>query len=389
MPAPGRPRLGAAGLLAVLVALGVAPALELRWRRVLQPPRDDWRRVPVRRREGCRLGVSYRPLQARALGLEPSWVLRRLLDLEIESVRVGAYWDRIEREPGTLELGALDATLDAAAQAGKRVVLAVGAVKTFGYPEHFIPRRLAPEGLPEGSVITSASHPELHRAALDFVSALVQRYREYDCVSAWQVENEALDPLGWEHSWRLSREFVQAEVAAVRHLDPGRPVVLNGYVPTSLLARLNQRWRTRGQGDSLAFALHLADSVGLDIYPRNALLGRGGRSLYLSGAQLPWNRIDWRRLRAAAGARKSQLVVTEGQAEPWETTTVPPDMVPQTPYSCGPERLILNYNLALGPPGAPPAVSDYFFWGLEYWLRRESLGDPSYMDAFARILRES
>jgi hypothetical protein len=82
--------------------------------------------------------------------------------------------------------------------------------------------------------------------------------------------------------------------------------------------------------------------------------------------------------------------VCEGQAEPWEAVTKPPSEPGQAMYSCTPERLIEVYNQCIGwNAGAPVALSAYLFWGAEYWLLREREGDPSYLNAFERILAES
>src|SRR5258708_38514587 len=92
---------------------------------------------------------------------------------------------------------------------------------------------------------------------------------------AWQVEHEAVDPLGMEHSWRLSEAFVRSEVAAVRAADPGRPGMMNGFLPTSTPGALQQWWRTRGQGDSLAGGPRPAGNGGLGFYPPHRLAHAG------------------------------------------------------------------------------------------------------------------
>jgi hypothetical protein len=38
-------------------------------------------------------------------------------------------------------------------------------------------------------------------------------------------------------------------------------------------------------------------------------------------------------------------------------------------------------------PGSP--LYAYLFWGAEYWVLRDRSGDPSYLQAFARVLDES
>ena len=108
-----------------------------------------------------------------------------------------------------------------------------GPVKAFGYPEFFVPAHHLDRPLREGSLITPEENPRLLEAGIAFVTRVVERYRDRDAIIAWQVEHEAVDPLGVEHSWRLSEAFVHAEVGAVRAADPARPVLMNGFLPTS------------------------------------------------------------------------------------------------------------------------------------------------------------
>lgn len=107
-----------------------------------------------------------------------------------------------------------------------------------------------------------ARRGRLLAAAAAFVTRLVERYRDRDAIIAWQVEHEA-----------------------VRAADPGRPVLMNGFLPASAPVTLQQWWRTRDQGDSLSVAGRLADIVGVDFYPRHAVASAGPLTLYLDGSQ--------------------------------------------------------------------------------------------------------
>lgn len=372
--------LGAAGLALPL-------ALELRLRRPEQPLSDAWRHVPVAPRGSTRLGISFRPPQVEALGLDVRDSLGTLLAYPFPLLRLAAYWNRIEPRAGAFEPAALDAQLDLAERAGKEVILSVGAVKSFSYPELYVPPHHLDPPLEEGTLITPASHSSLLVAAMRFATRVVERYRDRRSVVAWQLEHEAVDPLGAEHSWRLASAFVEEELDAIRAVDPTRPVLLNGFLPTSAAVAVTQWWRTRDQGDSLAVAERLADIVGIDYYPRHALVGLGGRTLYLDGRRLPWVRRRSRRLVASARARGQEVVVAEGQAEPWETVTTAPDPTSRAMYSCLPEDVIRNYDDCLG--WGRDVLSAYLFWGAEYWVRRARSGDPSYLGAFARVLEES
>ena len=363
--------------------------LELRLKRPVEPMTNLWSELPIARRESTILGISFRPRQAEALGLDGPATLQTLLTYPFDIIRLGAYWNHIEPTSGSFDTGELDQQLDAAERAGKKVILAVGAVKTFGYPELFIPSHHLVKPLREGALIKPTDYPELIAGATDFIARIVTRYRNRKAIVAWQLEHEAVDPLGVEHSWRLAVSFVERELQVLREEDRSRPVMMNGFLPTSSLVQLTQWWRTRDQGDSLDVAAALADLIGVDYYPRHAMRRLGPRTLYLETADLPWERARRRRLFASVRARGKQLMVSEGQAEPWEAVTVPPNPHRHASHSCPPEDLIRNYTAAIGWSSPGQALQAYLFWGAEYWVLRDRAGDPSYLKTFARILEQA
>jgi hypothetical protein len=377
------------GELALLRGAADAAALlsEIRVATPSRPLTSRWEELPVEPPGATMLGISYRPLQAAALGLDPKQALADLLQYPFAVLRLAAYWNQLEPGAGRLDAGVLDRQIDAAAQAGKKIILCVGAVKAFGYPEFFVPAQHLPTPLPEGRLVSPQSHPHLVTAATSFVSRVVERYRDRAEIIAWQVEHEPVDPLGMEHSWRLATAFVRQEVAAVRAADSSRPVLLTGFLPTSTPVRVQQRWRTRDQGDSLAVAGQLADIVGINFYPRHAVAGLGSRTVYLAGSQSPLQRRLNARLCAGLARSGRGLMVTEAQAEPWETVTTPPSQDGRGMFSCLPEHIIENYNAALQLGAAAPAgLWAFLFWGAEYWLRRREQGDNRYLAAFRRVL---
>ena len=365
-------------------------ASEIRVRRAARPLTECWRHVPVERRGAAQLGISFRTLQAEALGLDPLTTLRALLEYPFQLIRLGAYWNRMEPAPGRFDHDELDKLIDAAERAGKQIILCVGPVKAFGYPEFFVPAHQLREPLREGALVEPEDHEPLLSAGTAFAARVVQRYRDHQAIVAWQVEHEAVDPLGMEHSWRLSSAFARAEVEAVRAADPARPILMNGFLPTSSPVRLQQWWRTRDQGDSLSVAQELADIVGIDFYPRHALLAAGGWTAYLDGSRSPWQQARRRRLFEWAAASGRRLMISEGQAEPWEAVTTPPSPAGRGMYSCLPEHVIETYSQCMSwQRQAPCGAWAYLFWGAEYWVLRNQQGDPRYLQAFARVLRSA
>lgn len=379
------------------IALGVGAtsfltlplALEIRLKQATQPLTDTWQHLPIEPRRTTRLGISFRTPQVAALGLDARAALQTVLNYPFQLIRLGAYWNRIEPEPGSFCPDELDWQIDAAEQAGKQIILCVGPLKTFSYPEFFVPEHHLKHPLLEHTLIEPSAYSSLFTAATTFLTRVVERYRQRKGIVAWQLEHEAVDPLGVEHTWRLAAAFVEKELEALRKADPTRPVMLNGFLPTSLPVRLSQWWRTRDQGDSLAVAQCLADMVGIDYYPRHALMNIGARTLYLDGSQQPWHQRRRKQLFAWTRAHGQQLLIAEGQAEPWEAVTIPPNPSQGRMYSCLPEHVITNYNTWMRWSQQEDALYAYLFWGAEYWLLREQCADASYLQAFARILEHA
>jgi glycosyl hydrolase family 42 (putative beta-galactosidase) len=359
---------------------------EFRLKQPGQPLTDAWQHLPIAPRGSTLLGISFRPPQVAAFGLDERATLRELLAYPFQLIRLGAYWNQIEPEPGMFHTAQLDWQIEAAEQAGKRIILCVGPLKTFGYPDFFVPKHHLAPPFPEHTRIRPSAYPALVRAAAEFITRLVERYKRHESIIAWQLEHEAVDPLGVEHSWRLDVAFIEQEMEALREADPTRPTMMNGFLPTSLPVALSQWWRTRDQGDSLAVAERLADMVGIDYYPRHALVAIGSKTLYLDGGQSHWQRS--KRLLGRVGTHGKRLMVAEGQAEPWETITTPPNPARQGMYSCLPEQVINNYNTCLGWNGRQTSLYAYLFWGAEYWILRTQNGDTSYLQAFMRILED-
>jgi hypothetical protein len=316
------------------------------------------------------------------MGLEPRATLLTLFEHPYQLIRLAALWNEMEPAPNVFDPAPLDWQVEAAERAGKQVIVAVGAVKNFGYPELFVPRHHLPTPLPEGKLVSEESHPELLDAAVEFVARVVDRYRGHESVIAWQVEHEAVDPLGVEHSWRLAAAFVSREVAEVRRLDPKRPVLLNGFLPMSSPVAAQQSWRTRDQGDSLSVAEEVADIIGVDFYPCHALGAARGWTAYMDSREPAWPRQARRLFKLGR-----RVMITEGQAEPWEAVTTPPNPAGRAMASCPPERVIENYNRCLVlARESGRSLDAYLFWGAEYWVLRQQTGDASYLDAFRRIL---
>ena len=188
--APGtRKILRNAAVGASATGLLMPVASQLRVRRAAQPLSERWRQVPVEPRGPALLGISFRTLQAEALGLDPHATLQALLEHPFQLIRLSAYWNRMEPAPGRFDHDELDSLIDAAERAGKQIIVCVGPVKAFGYPEFFVPAHQLSRPLREGALVEPADHGALLRAGTEFAARVVRRYRDRKAIICWQVEH--------------------------------------------------------------------------------------------------------------------------------------------------------------------------------------------------------
>ncbi|HYM51467.1 MAG TPA: hypothetical protein VET65_12975, partial [Candidatus Limnocylindrales bacterium] len=243
-----------------------------------------------------RVGVSFSPQRAAALGLDYQVAFRRLEAMHFRVIRLSAYWNEIAQAG----YGQLDWLMWEAQRNRQPLVLSVG-MKGLGWPEFFIPDTLLPEAaVKDGQDVAQSDTVRL--AALQFVNTTVIRYRNNRALSAWQVENEPFNRAGPQRWWIDSR-FVKEEMDGVRLLDHHRrPIILNAFSHFNLIFdRASNRngldlpsllgfGGDTAAKDSLAL-LHSGDVFGLDVYTAIGYQFLGAN--HLSRADPDWpDRLD-------------------------------------------------------------------------------------------------
>jgi hypothetical protein len=161
-------------------------------------------------------GMSFNTPYARELGLDWQETYDAIInELGVRHLRLAAHWPMIEPESGVYNFTELDYQIEKAEAVGAEVILAVGR-RLPRWPECHVPTWA--KNLPTA---------ERQTKQLDYMTAVIERYRDSPAITVWQVENEPfLEVFAFEHCGYLDEEFLDRELALVRELDDTRPVLV-------------------------------------------------------------------------------------------------------------------------------------------------------------------
>lgn len=293
------------------------------------------------------IGITFSPRQAVWLGLEPVAAFKKCLGWPVSVIRLGAYWSELELQSDEVTFDTLLPYMELCEQHGRKVVLTVG-VKAPRYPEYYFPPH----------VEAGLSVASTQQALFSFVKKTVQATQGYRCITAWQVENEPLDPSG-PSQLEMPLALLEQEVALVRTLDP-RPVVLNLW---------GNNLSERG---FLPIVSEIADIVGLDMYYKQYVAQILGKNVYLGPKDSD------QVLTKMINDSQKPIWIVELQAEPWEKDDE--EYRGELPQSMSVDILEKNWNRAkkLG-------ATTILFWGAEYWLWQEGKGNKEYVEFIERV----
>jgi hypothetical protein len=166
------------------------------------------------RSEPLALGVTFIPRYAKFFGLDPEQTMQAIIDdLGVRRFRLVSYWDDIEKVPGTYDFSQLDWQFAKAEKASVKINLAVG-LRQPRWPECHMPKWAI-------SQPKSEWYPELK----NFITAVVERYKNSPALASYQVENEFFMTIFGECT-DFDRDRLIEEYNLVKLLDPSKPIVV-------------------------------------------------------------------------------------------------------------------------------------------------------------------
>jgi len=284
-------------------------------------------------------GVQFNKGQAEYLGLDWRAAYSALLDdAGVRALRLGAYWNDIERTQGAYMFDDLDWQIAEAKKRDAKILLVIGR-RLPRWPECHIPLWAA-----------ALSEEEQQRAVLLFMENVVRRYTDETTVEMWQVENEPFLSFFGECP-EFSPELLQREIAAVRALDD-RPIVITDSGELS-------SWRKTAP---------LGDYFGTTMYRIvwNQYVGYWSYDYIFSPA--------FYRLKAwLVGKPVERVFNVELQAEPWAPEGILSLSLDEQRRSMN--EHILRKHIRFAKRTGIPRV---YFWGSEYWYwLKEKQGEES------------
>lgn len=289
-----------------------------------------------------KFGTTYSHRHIAYLGLDNSESFQKLLDFGFDIIRLGCYWDEIEKSRGTFDFSAITSLLDNCERVKQKVLITVG-MKAPRFPEFYIPHWIYDEN-------------EINERVITFIQQTVNKFSSYKCIEAWQVENEPLHRSGPLNKV-IPIDLLIEETKIIRSMDK-RDIVINYWGNDAVISR------------NIFKIERFADIIGLDIYFK--VPGIFGKHWGPLGGVKP--------IKYLIKNIKKPVWITELQAEPWEKNEIVTKN--PNPKSISPDLIKTNFNKTLE---LKPEI--VFFWGYEYWIYRSREGDNSYLKTIADIIQ--
>lgn len=282
-------------------------------------------------------GVSFSIKQCRNFGIKPQETLRWLIeDAGFRRLRLMSYWNEHEKKQGEYDFTELDWQIKMAEENGCLVSLCLGARQPRWPENHW------PDWVWKG--------PKQWRTEelLAYIKVVVERYKDRDVITSYQLENEALlESFGRRPE--VDRKRLRQEFKLIRKLDPDKPIIM-----------------TTSTSWGIPFRRPIPDIVGFSYY---RILYGGGK--YHHAFHFP--KLDQLRSLGIKVLHRKPSFIHELQLEPWGPTAIWKMTIPEQDKSMSPAHIHKNVSLA-----RKTGLYPIDLWGGEWWYWRfKHIHDPS------------
>jgi len=308
-------------------------------------------------------GVTFSEKFSKMMGLDWKQNYDAIInDLGAGHLRLIAYWDIIEKQKGLFDFSGLDYQMSLAEKNGVKVILAVGG-RVPRWPECHVPTWAQNQKSPKQSKLATGQAKIKNQNLLDYISAIVERYKNSEALLFWQVENEPF--LAFGECPKIDAEFLDKEIALVKSLDSKRQILITDSGELSLWYGAARR----------------GDVFGTTMYRRVHSKIFGYFDYYLPPE---FFRLKEKFARFITKDYQKRYIVVELGAEPWLEHQL---------YETAPEDQLkafdINYFKDTIQYAKDAGFDEYYLWGAEWWYwMKENQNHPEFWDFAKTILQQ-
>lgn len=296
-------------------------------------------------------GVSFSKLHSEELNIDWKKTYTALLDdLGVRYFRLSAHWNATEPERDQYNWADLDYQIGEAEKRGAKAILAIGR-RLPGWPECHEP--LWYKGL---------SQEEKEAETLQYLTDVVNRYKDSPAIEYWQVENEFfLSLFATYHCGKtVDEDFLKKEIATVRAADPQRNIIVTDS------GELGLWYKAYRNADIFATSLYL--------YIWNHQLGPIRYPVVPAFFDIKYNVV-----RLIYGAKPA--FISELSAEPWLLQPIV-----DTPLETQLQHMNIERFNKIIEFGRKTKFDRQYLWGAEWWYwLKEKNNRPEFWDRAKEI----
>jgi len=306
----------------------------------------------VYQKNELKYGVTFSQKQAESLGLNWKDVFTKTLDeLNVKRLRLAAYWDLIEPTKDNYDYSDLDWQITEAEKRDATVILAVG-MRLPRWPECHSP---------EWSKKITKEKRE--KEILNYIRKTIIRYRDYDNIAYWQIENEPF-LINFGECPKLDTTFLDKEIYLVKSLS-NKPIIITDSGELSLWVQAAKR----------------ADVFGTSLYLKtfSAKLNR-----YVHYPITP-GFFHFKKNVTNFFTNTKNSIVIELQAEPWGPINYQEmsEKERNKTMSLNQFKKIINFSSKTG-------FQTFYLWGVEWWYwEKDTNNNPIFWEEAKTIFNHS
>lgn len=301
--------------------------------------------------EKIEYGVTFTKFFADELGID--WIdayQATLDDLQVRRLRLAAHWPMIEPERDVYDFSDLDYQITEASKRDAKIILGVGR-RLPRWPECHTPHWVG-----------YMSWEEQKMEIRQYITAVVERYKDEPAITYWQVENEPyLAAFAGHICGPLDEAFLAEEVALVQQLDPDTPVLVTDS------GNLGLWWKPYRLGDAFGTSLY--------IYFWNPDIGQFKTKWPAAFYRIKANLVSLFSVKP--------IFLIELSAEPWlvEPVTAVDVETQLMRMDVGKFKEIIEYAQLTH-------FQEQYLWGVEWWWWMKQHGHPEFWEYAKTIFHE-